>query len=209
MINGPDLSQRPLGDSCRLRRARGPRKTWVANNGQTVELPVVVDHVHIDPVTGVCTSLIEAKVDLITNSPQLVDVQVKGYPHINPVWLQRFFRWSTPLDVVQLTVPALLEQGIDPFEYAYPTDGYPDVAEPDRKVTTTLSEEFLEELARQYLSIGRGYAKIIAQQRGVSQRTVVSWIQKARRRGILSATTPGRRSDEIVPAERRNPGHST
>ena len=53
------------------------------------------------------------------------------------------------------------------------------------------SDEFLEEIAQQYLAVGRGYAEVIASERGVARRTVVSWVEKARKRGILSATKPG------------------
>ena len=50
--------------------------------------------------------------------------------------------------------------------------------------------------------IGRGYARTIAAERNVSQRTVVSWIEKARARGILSATTAGRMGGEVRPGMR-------
>lgn len=205
------IRNRPPGSSSRLRRARGPRSTWIAPNGQSIELPLIVDHVNVDEATGECIWYIEARMDLVGTSPQLVDVRLVGNPCLDTVLLQRFFRWATPVEVVRRTVPALLENGLDPFDHEYATDGYPDSADISRKATNALSDGFLEEIARQYVEIGRGYARVIARQRGVSARTVVSWVQKARKRGILSPTTPGRRSGEVVPAEsrkRKNAGAS-
>jgi hypothetical protein len=157
-----------------------------------------LDHVNIDPETGECRWLIEAQIDLVAGTPQLVEVRLSGHPSLDPVMLQRFFRWATPIEAVRLLVPALLARGIDPFGCEFPTDGYPDVTQLERKATTTLSDEFLEEIARHYVEIGRGYAKTIARQRGVSERTVVNWIQKARRRGILSKTKPGKMTECLV-----------
>lgn len=199
MVTQTDISKRPAGYSSRLRRASGKRKTWRARNGQQVELPLIVDHVNIDAGSGESVWVIEARIDLVAGKPELVEIQLEGNPCLDPVLLQRFFRWATPIEIVRRTLPLLLEKGIDPFEYEYATDGYPDAAELDNKPTNALSDEFLEEVARQYVEIGRGYARIIAQQRGVSERTVVSWVQKARKRGILSATTPGKRSETLIP----------
>lgn len=198
-----DFSRRPAGISSRVRRAPGQRKTWQARNGQLVELPLIVDHVIIDPRSGECSSVTEARVDLVDGKPKLVEMRLEGGPSLDPVYLQRFFRWATPVEIVRLTVPSLLEKGIDPFEHDYATDGYPDVAMLERKPTNALSNDFLEEVARQYVEIGHGYARVIAQQHGVSERTVVSWVQKARKRGILSATTPGRCSGKVIPPESR------
>jgi len=39
----------------------------------------------------------------------------------------------------------------------------------------------------------------------VSQRTVVSWVEKARRRGILTRVRPGSYGGEIVPRTKRRP----
>jgi transposase-like protein len=68
---------------------------------------------------------------------------------------------------------------------------------------TRLTDEFLEGIVKAYLESGRGYAKKIAVIRGVSERTVVSWIQKARERGILSKTRPGSRGGELTSARKK------
>lgn len=198
-----DFSRRPAGITSRVRRAPGQRKIWRAGNGQQVELPLIVDHVTIDAGSGECRCVTEARIDLVDGKPKLVEVRIEGNPSLDPVYLQRFFRWATPVEIVRHTLPSLLERGIDPFQHDYATDGYPDAAVIERKPTNALSNAFLEEVARQYVEIGHGYARVIAQQRGVSERTVVSWVQKARKRGILSATTPGRRSGKVIPPERR------
>jgi len=196
-----DLSQRPSGFSSRVRLGIGRRNKWVAWNGQVISLPLTVDHVNIDPVSGECIWYIEAHIDLIADKPELIDIQLRGNPNLDTIRLQRFFRWATPLDIVRRTIPSLLAKGVNPFEYEYATDGYPDAAEIDRKLTKTLSNDFLKEVARQYVEIGRGYAHVIAQQRGVSERTVVSWVQKARKRGFLAETTSGRRTYDVLTPE--------
>ena len=193
------LQGRPPGVSSRVRRADGTAVTWIARNGQTVELPLIVDHVNIDPDSGESTWIFEARVDLVGREPALVTMSLEGNPSLDPVRLQRFFRWATPVEIVRRTIPALLAKGIDPFLHEYATDGYPDAGDIERKSNNALSEAFLEEVARQYLEIGRGYARAIAEQRGVSERTVVNWVQKARRKGILSPVKKGSHGGEIVP----------
>lgn len=196
-------ANRPDGLSSRVRLVEGSQNKWVARNGQTVDLPLIVDLVEIHPDSGECTFNVEARIELVSGQPQLVDIHLAGMPCLDPVKLQRFFRWATPIEIVRKTIPALLKKGIDPYSYEYATDGYPDAAEIDRKPINRLSNDFLEEVARQYLEVGHGYARIIAQQRGVSERTVVSWIEKARKRVILSPVKPGQYGGRIIPKSKR------
>ena len=197
---------RPNGISSRLRRGKGTRSKWIAPNGQVVQLPLVLDILNIDEGSGEASWFVEAQVDLIADQPELTDVQLKGHPLLDANYLQVFFRWATPIDVVTRIVPNLLEQGIDPFKHEYATTGYPDSYDPARKVNTRLSDEFLEEIVQQYLAIGRGYARTIATERGVTTRTVVSWVEKARKRGILSDTKPGKSGGSFLSrkSERRD-----
>jgi hypothetical protein len=148
---------------------------------------------------------VEATVDRVGGEPRLVEVVVRGRDGLDPVFLQRFFRWSTPLDVVRRTLPELIAAGVDPFRHDYATDGYPDAADLRRRFQSARSDEFLEQIAREYLAVGRGYARAIAANRGVSARTVVSWVEKARRRGILSGVRQGQFGGRIVPREQRHP----
>jgi hypothetical protein len=157
----------------------------------TVNLPVVVDIQFIDPATSVLHWRVDARVDLIDDLPTLMEVRIQGPSGLSAPALQQSFRWATPLDIVTQTVPDLLRMGIDPYRYDYPTAGYPDAARVRRAPHAHLTDEFLEEIAVQYALLGRGYAKAIAHQRHVSPRTVVSWVEKARSRGILGPTRPG------------------
>lgn len=197
------MAGRPTGISSRLRRAKGRRKRWLAPNGQVVDLPVVVDHVTLDERTGETTCVVEAHVDLVGGAPELVEVTVRSTRRLDAGFLQRFFRWATPLDIVRCAVPQLLADGEDPCMHDFATDGYPDAADLRRNPLKPLSVEFLAQVAREYLDIGRGYAAVIAARRGVSPRTVVSWIEKARRKGILSEVRPGQFGGRIIPPEQR------
>ena len=184
-------SRRPAGISSRVRRARGHRQMWTAPNGAMVDLPVVVDILETDPTSGAVIWKVEATVDLVDGQPALLAMHLDSSRPIDVDVVQRDFRWATPLEIVTITMPELLSSGIDPFRYHYPREGFPEAASVEHASPTRLTDEFLTEIATRYLAIGRGYAKTIAAQRNVSPRTVVSWIEKARARGILSATTPG------------------
>lgn len=199
---------RPQSKSSRLRPAPGPRHPWVAPNAEVVDLPVVLDVVtdvptESGPRSGNDVCVVEATVDLVGDEPAVVSVVVRADNGINPRVLQAKFRWATPLDVVTKTVPQLLARGEDPFHHDFATHDYPDAANIDRQPRHRLSDEFLEDIARRYVDLGRGYAEIIADERDVSPRTVVSWVEKARARGILSAARPGAISGNVVPAELR------
>lgn len=196
-MNVRNESERPVGFSSKVTKLDENGSVWIASNGQTVPLPLLIDHVNICAQTSRCTSVVEAIVDLVNGQPSLVDVKLKGFPELDTVLLQRFFRWSTPVEIVTLLIPRLMEQGVDPFSHWLPTDGFPDAAYTNKKYNQRVSDEFLTEIARQYVEIGRGYAKTIARQKGVKERTVVSWIEKARKRGILEQTKPGKRSQKI------------
>lgn len=189
-----ETGRRPAGYSSRVKLGAGKKSTWTAPNGQKIRLPLIVDQINIDPKSGNQTWCIEAQVDLIDGIPCLTEVHLRGQPNLDPILLQRFFRWATPLEVVRVLIPNLLERGINPLQYEFPTDGYPDSATIDRKPNNRLTDDFLKEVARQYMEVGHGYARTIAEQRGVSSRTVVSWVEKARKRGFIARTTPGRRN---------------
>ncbi len=157
-------------------------------------------------MTGATVWRVDATIDRIEGRPALVTLHVEAAGALDTDVLQREFRWSTPVEIVTITIPELLAIGIDPFRYHYPLDGYPDAAWVDRSAPTRLTDEFLTEIARHYVMLGRGYAKAIARQRNVSPRTVVSWIEKARERGILSPTTPGAVGGEVQTARQGRPG---
>lgn len=103
------------------------------------------------------------------------------------VELQRDFRWASPLAVVTGILPELLAAGSDPFLVDLPIDGFPAVAVQPVRRRGVLTDEFLTTIAREYLVRGRGYATSLAREYFVTPRTVVSWVEKARARGLLSS----------------------
>ena len=142
--------------------------------------------------------LFRATVALHNGSPVLKSCVFEARAGLQIDALQAFVRWQTPLDIVTLLVPRLMEQGIDIYRYDLPLRGYPDVAEPDRNPLSHLSDEFLKQISRAYLNLGRGYSSQLALEYGVSRRTVVSWIEKARQRGILSPAGRGQFKGRIL-----------
>ncbi len=191
--------------SSRLHDVEGPRRPWTAPNGAVVDLPVMLDIILVGPDSPEPVWQVNATVDLIADSPCLTSMTFNAPAGIDIRLLQRRFRWATPLDVVTRTVPQLIERGLDPFEHEYATEGFPAAADLRKPPKSRLPDAFLEEIAREYLRIGRGYATAIATERGVSPRTVVSWIEKARDRGVLTPARPGAFGGEITPADRRRP----
>lgn len=156
--------------------------------GVTIDLPIVVDWVWTDPSTGNVQVRIEATVDLVGGAPAIVQMAFDSPLGLDITELQREFRWATPLEVVTGLIPKLVADGLDPFAQEIPVTGFPAVAvQPTRRRKGALSDEFLETIVREYLVRGRGYALSLADEYYVTPRTVVSWVEKARSRGILSA----------------------
>lgn len=200
---GKPSSGRQPGRSSRLSRAPGKRTPWVSPSGEIVDLPVILDLV-MTTADGQESWRVEATIGLRQNSPVVTAVRIEcrdpGAPGLDLETLQNEFRWATPLEAVTRLVPLMMRRGVDPFSEEFPFEGYPEVTRttpPGR-----LSDEFLEDVARDYLTSGRGYADTMSSRYGVSPRTVVSWIEKARQRGILTETIRGRRGGSVVP-----PGH--
>lgn len=177
---------RPPGVSSRITRADGDvRHPWTTG-GVTIDLPVVVDWVHVDPVTGVESVRIEARIELIDGQPQIVTMSLACTTGLDLVTLQSDFRWASPLEVVTGLMPQLIAKGLDPFTVDLPVTGFPATAAQPTHTRRALSDEFLTTIAREYLTRGRGYAASLATEYCVSPRTVISWVEKARARGLLS-----------------------
>lgn len=156
-----------------------------------MELPVIVDWVRVDPATGAEVVRIEARVDVVEDKPEVVEMSFSAPAGLDLAELQREFRWASPLAAVTGILPRLVAEGADPYTVDLPLSGFPAVAiQPPRR--GVLTDEFLTAIAREYLARGRGYAASLAQEYFVTPRTVVSWVEKARARGILSAPpSPG------------------
>lgn len=169
-------------------RAEGPRRPWAAA-GVTVDLPVIVNWVQADAVTGEERVRIEARVDLVADKPEIVEMSFAAAGGLDLAQLQREFRWASPLTAVTGILPRLIAAGSDPFAVELPITGFPAVAIQPVRRRGALSDEFLTTIAREYTVRGRGYAASLAHEYFVTPRTVVSWVEKARARGILSAAT--------------------
>jgi hypothetical protein len=152
-----------------------------------IDLPVVVDWVWVEPSSGEEQVRIEATVDLVGDSPAVVAMSFVAPDGLDTLQLQREFRWNTPLEVVTGLLPRLLLDGVDPYTIDLPITGFPAAAIQPIRRRRYLSDEFLETIAREYRVRGRGYAASLAGEYCVSPRTVVSWVEKARARGMLSA----------------------
>lgn len=177
---------RTAGISSRVTQAAGPRHRWEVQ-GVAIDLPIVVDWVWLEPSTGEERVRIEATIDLVGDSPAVVGMSFVAPDGLDTLKLQREFRWNTPLEVVTGMLPRLLLDGVDPYTIDLPVTGFPAAAIQPMRRRRYLSDEFLETIAREYLVRGRGYAASLAGEYFVSPRTVVSWVEKARARGMLSA----------------------
>jgi len=195
-----------IGLTSRIRKAPGRKTQWQVSAERSFPLPVIVDHIFIDPKSREVVWQIEATVDVVEDEPRLIRMDVRGPSGLDVIKLQREFRWASPVDVVTRSIPVMLERGIDPFDFDLPVSGFPEAADLGKPINEPLSDAFLEDIAREYLTIGRGYAQAIARERQVSARTVVSWVEKARRKGILTRVPAGSIGGHIVPRSKRRPG---
>ena len=124
MMNVMGALPRPAGVSSRIIRAKGPRHPWTAQ-GETVDLPVIIDWVWVDPATGEELVRIEAKVDLVGDAPAIVQMSFVASAGLDTLTLQRDFRWTTPLDIVTGLLPQLLHAGVDVYKSDLPVTGFP------------------------------------------------------------------------------------
>lgn len=194
---------RPPGVSSRLHPGQGSKTTWLTDAGVRVELPVILDLMEIDPLTQQPLWWVLATVGLHQNSPVVTGLELGCAQGLDLVRLQREFRWQTPLDVVTRIVPRLLTLGQDPYSWEYPVSGYPEASTPARTQGRKLSDEFLEDIALEYLQYGRGYARQMAAVHQVSESTIASWVHKARSRGILTDTRRGAKGGQWVGKPKR------
>jgi hypothetical protein len=167
-------------------RAEGPHHPWTTGD-VTVDLPVIVNWVSFDPATGEERVRVEARVDLVADKPEIVEMLLTAPTGLDLAALQRDFRWASPLAAVTGILPRLIAEGADPFDTGLPITGFPAVAIQPSRRKGNLTDEFLTTIAREYLTRGRGYAASLAHEYFVTPRTVVSWVEKARARGLLSA----------------------
>lgn len=202
-VNDQSIEARP-GVTSRIRPIPGATQAWHATDRHTFTLPVIVDFMSVD-ASGFLEYLFEATIDLIDGRPTLAAMSLRSPRGLDTTTLQREFRWSSPVEIITRLVPRFLTHGLDPFTQELPVSGFPQVLDESAKVNTRLSDDFLEQVAREYLALGRGYAHALSIEHGVAPRTVVSWVEKARRRGILSPVPKGGFGGQIVSKHQRPP----
>ena len=184
--------------SSRVRPGVGAQKRWVAANGASVPLPLVVVLFDVDATSGRERWRFEATVELVDGTPQATRYDLRNNEGFNPVFMEKMFRWGTPVHIVTSRIPLLIADGVDIWEAEMPIDARGSADE----VTGRHSEEFLMKIVEEYERIGSGYAKELSALYGVAPRTVVSWMEKARKRGLAAPATQGRinrRSSDSTP----------
>lgn len=134
-------------------RAEGSRHPWTTGE-VTVDLPVIVNWVQTDAVTGEEEVRIEARVDLVADTPEVVEMSFVAPAGLDLPRLQREFRWASPLTAVTGILPRLIAAGSDPFAVGLPITGFPAVAIQPIRRRGTLTDEFLTTIAREYLARG-------------------------------------------------------
>lgn len=83
------------------------------------------------------------------------------------------FNWLAPLNLIA--------------DFTGPWDEWLEADEADfGRPHIQLTDEFLEQVAKDYLAAGRGYAKALGMKYGVAPTSVVRWMQLARQRGIIT-----------------------
>lgn len=194
---------RPEGVSSRIRPAENVDSYWQLDDQTSFPMPVIVDFLCVAPGGRWLEWKIEATVGLIEGNPRLIRMLAENLSGIDVEYMQREFLWRSPETIVTRGIPKLLSEGTDPFEFELPLSGFPDAAEISLAPRQRLDDKFLEDIAREYLVRGRGYAASMAAERFVSKRTVVSWIEKARARGILTMVDKGSHGGRIVPISER------
>lgn len=196
-------ADRQRGLTSRLHRMDDCRPVLITD-GVLIDLPITVDLIYLDPADGELLWSFEAVVDF-DDALVVRSLNMWARNGLDITRLQQEFRWATPLDIVGRLVPKLLAEDHDIYSVDLPVTGYPEVTGGPRDASGALTDDFLEAIAREYLNLGRGYADELSTRFLVSRRTVVSWVEKARRRGILTPVRPGQFGGQIVPLAKRRP----
>ncbi|MCB0917281.1 MAG: hypothetical protein KDC39_01790 [Actinobacteria bacterium] len=140
---------------------------------------------------------ITVDVKLIDDRPAIVRAVFDAEQGIDLDRTQQEFKWRTTLQII-----------VGHLTSADPATAFGRWLESDDTrplvAATALDDDFLERIAREYLEAGRGYSAAFAAKYGISRRSAVRWVEKARARGILSRpATPGAVGGQIIdPADR-------
>ena len=185
----------------RVRPLPGPIHPWrpADSAGREVRFPVVTTfEVRANPETQLLLTL-AATVDLRQGSPAIVDMRFVSERGLELAVLQSTFKWQTSLRVVTNYLLAADDGSNQCYDTWQPLTGVqPFVA------ATDLDDEFLEQIAQEYLEAGRGYSAVLSSRYGISKRSAVRWVEKARARGILTKPSKtGAVGGQIVPRSER------
>ena len=175
-----------------------PRDTTTAS---PIQLPVTATfEVRPDADTTVPAYVtITIDVALVDGRPAIVNAVFHADRGIDLDRTQQEFKWRTTLRII-LGYLRNTSDGEGLGRWLEADETRPLVA------ATELDDEFLERIASEYLEAGRGYSAVFAAKYGISRRSAVRWVEKARARGILSRpSTPGAVGGRIIPPEERVP----
>ena len=186
------MSTEQTGYRWKVMPASGKLRKW-EHEGTTVRLPVTA----LFEFPGKLSITVD--IDLVAGEPQMTSMALSSRKGLDAQHLQRDFRWATPLRLVVQYLVAR-DDGTDKLygKWQRPTAQAPFV-EPNE-----LDDDFLEQVARDYLDAGTRYSRVLADKYGVAPRSVIRWIDLARKRGILSRPDQtGRVGGHIVPKRNR------
>lgn len=133
--------KRPPGVSSRMTRAPGKRHPWITN-GLSVDLPVIVDWVNVDPGTGAELVRIEATIDLVDGTPAIISMSLVSSVGLDLVTLQRDFPLGFTAGSGNRTRPTVDRRGGGPLRGGFSGRGlssqcHPagaDAPDPERRV---------------------------------------------------------------------------
>lgn len=180
------LDMRPKGISSRCFPAEGNPAVWIAPNGAQVPLPIVIDNVFVDDDGDIVWN-IQAKIDFVDGEPKMTSLLIEEKEGMNPITYSKLFRWGTSVAIVQNILPQLIQAGKDIFSEWLPINS----VEVPALERGRLNDEFLSHIVWLYENVGSGYETVLARRFGVSPRTVVSWMEKARKRGLAAPAVKG------------------
>lgn len=167
--------------------APGRKRSWVARNGQRIVYPLQVAIREFSPLLERNLWELNAIVDVVDGVPQTISISLSTPDGTDHVFHERRIRWDAPRDIATWWVADRLENGSDPF-----------VDEPSPALYLTLetryelTPDFLRNIGRESIEIGRGYANALAHRYGTTPRTIRSWVEKGRREGVIPpAPRPG------------------
>ncbi|MCH9816118.1 MAG: hypothetical protein K0U64_06660 [Actinomycetia bacterium] len=184
-----------------VRPKPGPINRWrpATPPGAEVRFPVVTTfEVRATPDTELLLTL-SATVALREGKPAILDMRFESERGLDLAVLQSTFKWETSLRVVTNYLLSADDGSDDCYNTWQTLAGVqPFVA------ATDLDDDFLEKIAHEYLAAGRGYSAVLSSRYGISKRSAVRWVEKARARGILTKPSKtGAVGGEVVPRSER------